>query len=245
VGFAPAVTTLSSSHRRRVLPVLGVVWHTTNPRRTTALSFSSSHNNKDFEYQEMKVLLDAMKQQGVSSIRGLDAEKGRELQQYVQQVAGYRRSSSLMLTPHAVNGTVWRLAFTTERALPRDATLYLVFPDDEHNSLLRYSLQFGKKTLGLHKLEAVSRWTVSNNVLTFVYDTITMDAFGFSNIELCFFGLLKGRSNYIETAFFDGDVWIEQQPQQSSSGRLDGSDSDAADSIWNVYVREDDTDAWR
>ena len=184
----------------------------------------------------MKVLFDAMKQQGVSNYRDLDASKARELVGYVQDVAAFRRSDTTLAKP-ALVGSVWRLALTsTETALPRDATVSVQFQTEQ---TLRYSLSFGKRTLGLNRLDAISSWTMSdnNNGVQFVYDKITMDAFGLNNVDVCFFGLLKGRSNGIETAYFDGDVWIEEQPTRD--------DSDAAPSnlAWNVYVREKDD--WR
>lgn len=194
-----------------------------------ALSMSSS--NKDFEYQEMKILLDAMKQKRISRSRDLDVAKSQELFNYVQQVTSYRRSD-VTLTQLVLPGSVWRLAFTTEANLPRDATIYLNF-QDEHT--LRYSLEFGKKTLGLNRLDAVSSWSLnnSNKRISFVYDKVTMDAFGFKNVKICTFGLLNGRTNYVETAFYDGDVWIESTSDSFGSALL------------NVYVREVDNDAWR
>lgn len=155
-------------------------------------------------------------------------------------------------------GTVWRLAFTTETALPRDATAFLEFHPNEET--LKYGLEFGKKTLGLNRLDASCRYSVLNvqdknnnykdGSVTFVYDKITMDAFGLKAIDVCFFGLLKGRTNGIDTAYYDGSIWIEeQQQQQQELSTTDGvgrpsSSYTNKNSMWNVYVRED-VDAWR
>ena len=159
----------------------------------------------------------------------MDVAKGQELANYVQQVASFRRSQ-VSLTQQALLGSVWRLAFTTETNLPRDAMVYLNFQDEQ---TMHYSLQFSKKTFGLNRLDAISRWTLNNNNISFVYDTIAMDAFGFKNVKICFLGLFNGRTNYVETAFYDGDVWIEST--LDNSGAL----------LWNVFVREVDEDAWK
>jgi hypothetical protein len=48
-----------------------------------------------------------------------------------------------------------------------------------------------------------------------------------------FFGLLKGRSNYVESAYIDGCVWIERGT--SPEGQV----------YYNVYVRDDEHDVQR
>jgi hypothetical protein len=73
-------------------------------------------------------------------------------------------------------------------------------------------------------------------LLTFVYKDITTDAFGFKNIGVGFFGLLQGRSNYIPTAYFDEQLWIER-----------GTDVSTGAEYFNVYVppikaKDDDND---
>lgn len=65
-------------------------------------------------------------------------------------------------------------------------------------------------------------------LLTFTYNEITTDVFGLSNLPVGFFGLLKGRANYVESNFFDGDIWIER-----------GYSPEGAE-FFNVYLREED-----
>jgi hypothetical protein len=66
-------------------------------------------------------------------------------------------------------------------------------------------------------------------VLKYVYDSITTDVFGLRNLSVGFFGLLKGRTSYIVTAYFDGVYWIEvayDSPEQTST-------------YTNVYVKSE------
>lgn len=65
-------------------------------------------------------------------------------------------------------------------------------------------------------------------LVTFVYDEITTDFFGIKNLSVGFFGLLKGRANYVESSYFDGRFWIERGT--SPEGRV----------YYNVYVRNED-----
>lgn len=170
----------------------------------------------------MKVVLDAMKRQGVAS-GNLEASKRQELESYVRAVVQARPSNTALSKSDLV-GHTWRLAFSSEDSvvgdLPRDATVLLDFRDE---STMDYKLQFSKKTFGLNNLVATSSYQLVNNILEFVYETVTTDVFGFQKLNVGFFGLLKGRVNYVSTSYFDGSVWIEQ----------------TSDFV-NVYVLEDD-----
>lgn len=66
-----------------------------------------------------------------------------------------------------------------------------------------------------------------------VYDAITMDTFGLRNLGIGFFGMLKGRSNYIQTAFFDGKIWIDRGFDQMKDGL----------EYFNIYVLQEGKDA--
>lgn len=192
--------------------------------QSTTLLPAITNNKKgaDFEYQEMKVVLDAMKRQGVAS-GNLEASKRQELESYVRAVVQARPSNTALSKSDLV-GHTWRLAFSSEDSvvgdLPRDATVLLDFRDE---STMDYKLQFSKKTFGLNNLVATSSYQLVNNILEFVYETVTTDVFGFQKLNVGFFGLLKGRVNYVSTSYFDGSVWIEQ----------------TSDFV-NVYVLEDD-----
>ena len=58
-----------------------------------------------------------------------------------------------------------------------------------------------------------------------VYDKTS--TFGFANIGVSFFGLLQGRSNCIQSVYFDGDVWVEE------------GYGPAGEQYYNVYVRQE------
>jgi hypothetical protein len=51
--------------------------------------------------------------------------------------------------------------------------------------------------------------------------------FGLSNVGVGLFGMLKGRSSYIQTAYFDGIIWIE-------------AGADASGEYFSVYVHLED-----
>jgi hypothetical protein len=194
---------------------------------------SKSVETAEFEFQEMRAQLDAMKRAGVPS-RDLDPTKRAELEGYVRQVVQKRPS----LVPLEKIGaelpqSKWRLAFSTEGAtlgdLPRDATVYLKFLDE---TTMNYELHFSEKTFGLNSIKAKSRWVINEGptdtgLVTFVYDKILTDAFGFMDVSVGFFGLLKGRSNFVESAYFDNTFWIERSYGPTGQEFL------------NVYVRED------
>jgi len=69
---------------------------------------------------------------------------------------------------------------------------------------------------------------VQPGLLTFVYDKITTNVMGLKNLGVGFFGLLKGRANYVESAYFDGIFWIERGMSPTGNG-----------DFVNVYMRFD------
>ena len=64
-------------------------------------------------------------------------------------------------------------------------------------------------------------------LVTYTYEKVTTDVFGFSGVGVGMFGMLSGRSSYIVTAYFDGSIWIESGIDQSTG--LD---------YYNVYSAE-------
>lgn len=182
----------------------------------------------EFEFQEMRAVLNDVVKRRISS-RDLDPTQRAELEGYVRQVVQKRQSPTpLSEIGNKLPGTTWRLAFSTEQAtlgdLPRDACIMLDFVDGKN---MDYVLAFSEKTLGLNKIKAKSNWFFdpSQGLVTFVYDRITSDAFGLQDINIGFFGLLKGRANFVNSSYFDGNYWIEQ-----------GFSSDGRDYL-NVYVK--------
>lgn len=144
----------------------------------------------------------------------------------------------------------WRLAFATDGGgkasagtaaeMPYDSTVVLrVGALDGPEGNLDYVLKFSKRVLGLDELVARSTYSVdigqiNPGVLTFVYEEIQTKLFGMSNnIPVGFFGLLKGRANYVDTVWFDNDRWIDRMYLEDGSV------------IYNVYVRDlEDEKAW-
>lgn len=213
----------------------------------------------DFEYQELQIQMDAMKKQNVKPSQ-LDPAKRNELKIYVEQILS-RRLANLKTVDSSVPldvklrsslpGTKWRMAFTTQslmaETLPKDATITMDFASGTGNAetgsnKVDYGLDFFK-TLALKRLVAKSTYCVleprPNNpdtaIVEIVYDKIVTDVMGFSNLGIGMFGMLKGRSTYIQTVFFDNNLWIESGVDQSNFGEL----------YYNVYTREEERDSWQ
>uniref|UniRef100_A0A7S3DMU8 Plastid lipid-associated protein/fibrillin conserved domain-containing protein n=1 Tax=Entomoneis paludosa TaxID=265537 RepID=A0A7S3DMU8_9STRA len=191
----------------------------------------------DFEYEELKAQMKGMENANLSSDQ-IAVEKRAEIQGYVNGVLEKRLSPiSLSEMGAFLPGSAWRLSFSTQAfsstGLPRDATIFIDF---QNQDLAKYSLKFGEQTLGLNKLNADCSWKCGTNlmaqdptkagVVTLTYDKITTDVFGFSNIGVGFFGMLQGRSTYIQTVYFDEDLWIEE------------GYSPTGEQYYNVYVRQ-------
>ena len=216
---------------------------------------SATPSSANFEYQEMRIILDAMLRQGISDL----ASPGKEdLERYVRSVARSTSSmrsassssspTSSLHNPSQLVGTTWRLAYSNDlSSLPPDATVYLQFLSERD---MEYQLKFGPRTLGLNAIAADCPWQLTTTTtlpsadsisssgssasqLTFVYDKIKMDAFGLKNIGTGLFGMLQGRSQTIHTAYFDGDYWIDL-----------GNPLEGGSSI-TVYVKVEDLDSWR
>jgi hypothetical protein len=183
-----------------------------------------------------------------------DETKRNELEQYIQAVVEQRPSP----IPLADIGRVltaspgryeWKLVYSTMKQQqqqqqqadmpPRDATVLLEFDNNDNDDndkkpkQFNYILEFSKKTLGLHRLIAKSTYQVDiinhPGLVTFVYDEIKADMFGFSNIGGggLFSFLLKGRVNYIESVYMDGRFWIEQRRRDEHNDKP----------YYNIYLK--------
>jgi hypothetical protein len=58
----------------------------------------------------------------------------------------------------------------------------------------------------------------SSGLVSIQYENITTDVFGLTNLGVGTFGLLSGRASYIQTAFFDGRMWIEKGTSTANGG---------------------------
>ena len=68
---------------------------------------------------------------------------------------------------------------------------------------------------------------INPGLLTFSYESISSEMFGMT-VPVGFFGMLKGRSNYIESMYFDGKVWIER-----------GYANESGEKFYNVYIKDE------
>jgi hypothetical protein len=151
------------------------------PTTTSALQAEnkSPQQTADFDYQELQIQMDAMKQQNIKPSQ-LDPIKRNELRRYVENILAFRKRSSTsalavdssvplhMKLRSSLPGTKWRMAFTTEplmaEALPKDATIMMTFASGTGNAAtgsnkVDYGLDFFK-TLALKRLVVKSTYTV-------------------------------------------------------------------------------------
>ena len=67
-------------------------------------------------------------------------------------------------------------------------------------------------------------------IVQIVYENISTDVFGFSNVGVGLFGMLRGKSVYIPTVYFDDNIWIESGVDAGNNGQT----------FYNVYARDHD-----
>lgn len=259
-------------------------------------SGSSTKRSTDFEYQEMKVILDALHREGIVASNRMDRNKANELNSYIQRIVSDRTTSKITSTSsmeldgnyrqrqqqrHSLWNTSWTMKYTTMDILPPDMTIQLQFFDApsttgalmtadtdltaRSTSKMKYRLLFGSKTFGLNALNVdcdcmpFSNYDNENMMqLSLTFDTITMDAFGFENVPLCFLSnlLVRNRNDrkdtinpsadiIINTVYMDDTIWIEQQQQQIPQdkslkpyGATTSSLNDFQNVIWNVYQKD-------
>jgi hypothetical protein len=137
----------------------------------TALFSSTNKGNKnvgaDFDYQELKINLRAMKKQQLTTANQLEEGKRKELEGYVRNVVKQRPSPIPLweiggndAKGGMLSGTKWRLSFSTQavtnESLPPGVQIQLDFVDERR---VDYSMEF-TKTFGLSKLTAESSYQV-------------------------------------------------------------------------------------
>ena len=174
---------------------------TTTPTTTTSALQAENKNNKspqqtaDFDYQELQIQMNAMKQQNIKPSQ-LDPIKRNELRRYVENILAFRQQSSSttavdssvplhLKLRSSLPGTKWRMAFTTEplmaEALPADATITMTFASGTGNAAtgsnkVDYGLDFFK-TLALKRLAVKSTYKVmdvSSNFCRIVINFVDM-----------------------------------------------------------------------
>jgi len=171
-----------------------------------------------FEFQELRVLLDAMVREKRSS-KSLNEDTKEKICQYMRKIIQDRPSpvGGDELAAR-LPGSQWRLVFSTEpsmETLPNDASATLTFNSE---SEVDYTLLFGPQTWGLNALRASSRWTANEyGTVSITYEKVNADAFSMKSIGVGFFGLLAGRTTYIQSAYFDGSLWLERALGQDGS----------------------------
>ena len=171
-----------------------IITRTTTPTTTTSALQAENNKNKspqqtaDFDYQELQIQMNAMKQQNIKPSQ-LDPIKRNELRRYVENILAFRQQSSSntavdssvplhLKLRSSLPGTKWRMAFTTEplmaEALPADATITMTFASgtgnaDTGSNKVDYGLDFFK-TLALKRLAVKSTYKVMDVSSNFLKD---------------------------------------------------------------------------
>ena len=222
-----------------------------------ATTKSNNKPKELFELQELSAQLETIKKQNIL-LQNLSKEKSEELSNYVKAVVDKTDSPIDVKTSFGtakfvaqVENKSWRMIFSTDSSsstdgidkskgdvspgeLPYGSTVILRIGEFMGtDGSLDYVLKFSKRVLGLNELVAKSSCSVdigpvNPGVFTFTYEDIKTNIFGVSNLPVGFFGLLKGRVNYIDTVWFDGERWIERNYLENG------------DLIYSVYVRDTD-----
>ena len=246
-SFAPAISRVAPPPARSVdSKSKYLTWSSVDTTLQVGKGFGSADSDApsspprrptgEFELQEMRFQLSAMKKAGVSA-RNLNEEKKNEIAQYVREVV-MRIPSPVPLKALAdadrLLGT-WKLAFSTDAAamgdLPREASITL---DIKRGNQMDYKLEFSEKVWGLKEITAKSNYfvdasPVNPGLLTYVYQDISAGVFGLK-VPTGLFGMLKGREAYIESIWFDGEYWIARG--FSANG----------EEYFSVYIKEADED---
>ena len=170
-AFIPAGTQTKASMRPNIF------YASSLPRRCNPnLHLSAARKTADFEYQELKLQVKAMTEQGVSSSQ-LPVLKRIELLGYIQKVLQQRDSP---IPPYEVSaskhlsGTSWRLAFMSgadggsngvdiTSSLPPGTQIRLLFSSD---TTMDYILDF-KNVFALKRMTAKSQYQVDVSTFWF------------------------------------------------------------------------------
>ena len=128
--------------------------------KCSTLLGASPQGNADFEYQELKILSQALVDQGVTNSK-IPADKRVEIEGYCRRLINLRSGSIAPENiPSVLAGTSWQLAFSTQslvsESLPPGTNIKLKFKSDDR---LDYTLEF-TKTLGLKQLVADSSYII-------------------------------------------------------------------------------------
>ena len=234
--FLLTLMTLIAATTRQV--TLGFAPLPNAPLSSLALLSSSkddtNNGNVDFALQELRIALTSMERQNLAP-QQLREDYRKALEKYAETIVSGSSSKKLPNLQQALPGTKWKLVWSNEPAilegLPATARVVLEFLDD-NTTQMNYNLEFS--TWGLSNLCAASRYSINDNtIVTITYEDVTANVLGMTNVNPggMFSNLLGGRTTTIPTAFFNGELWIEQNTNGAMS----------------IYVRQsdpNDNDSW-
>jgi len=208
--------------------------HIAQTMRNSPNLFAKKQSSSEFELQELRAQFQAMLNQNVRP-KMLKTEKRNEIENYVGNVL-LNCPSPIPLKNLADDGASvlhgnWTLVFASENAalgdLPQDSTVqFSMYPEYKCDYKIKFAKALGLKSLTAKSTYIVDSSPVNPGLVTFIYQDIVTDVFGFKSLPVGLFGMLKGRANYVETIWFDGKLWVER------GYSIDGKE------FFNVYIKE-------
>lgn len=149
----------------------------------------------------------------------LTDDKKKEIESYVGNILRNSPSPTPLKTladdnAQALYGT-WTLVYASEGNalgdLPRDTTVQIsISPEYKCEYKLTFAKTFGLKSITAKSQYMVDASPVNPGLVTVIYQDIVSDVFGIKEFPVGLFGMLKGRATYVETVWFDGNLWIER-----------------------------------
>ena len=173
------------------------------------------HYLRDFQAQELRLQLDAMKD---ARIRVTDVEhhRRRELERFASKLCAYDSPVEASQVSNHLVDTKWRLAFSSDQQVldqwhNQAQSIHLEFQDE---SLVHYIVNLGKRMLPVQRRLQSNTQSNKNNggaSVVFTNQADQKDALeSMHDSAIAKMGFLKTCKAGIDTAYFDGDVWIEQ-----------------------------------
>jgi len=208
--------------------------HLSKKKQKQSNNNTKSDSKYDFAIQELRFTLKSLKKQldTLSYYQLSQSKKRNDIEEYIYTIV-QNKLSPIPLENLCSNDNMmlvvgkWKLIFSTDEriitSLPKEARIVL---DIKDNTNLDYILEFTTRIFALKKLIAQSSYSINDEgIMQYEYNDIVADVFGI-NVPTGLFGMLKGRSNYIQSIYFDGNIWID-------GGNFNGKD------YFNAYIRDE------
>ena len=176
-------------------------------------------------YQTLGFILNFMNKMKVYDLLFAPYWKER-LEDCVKVVVAEQEATKMINPNEDLVGTTWRLAYTNDFAVmpPSRRMAYLTFEDPK---TMRYS--FRTNVEGWQNVEAQCPYQInaggsaasSGDTLTFVFQQVTVEGCDdAAPTDGRMYGMRQGSSRTLQTAFFDGQYWIDFSGGEASSNKM-------------------------